>query len=162
RHLHRSHRVAQHWPTQRRCHRGQCRDGCARLRVDRLSMARAVGRGGLNRRGGGEPAREAPGAQSLGRTNPLAVGRVGWCACLARITGLLIADRFRLEGRTKAAFDAIPMSVLTAVIAPTLLTSGAAESIAGVVTVLAAFRLPLLATVAVGVATVVVLRLAFS
>jgi uncharacterized membrane protein len=46
------------------------------------------------------------------------------------------------------------------VFAPTLLTSGLAESFAGVVTILAAFRLPLLGTVVVGVTAVVLLRLA--
>jgi uncharacterized membrane protein len=51
------------------------------------------------------------------------------------------------------------VAVLTAVIAPTLLTTGVAESLAGIVTVLAAVRLPLLGTVAVGVTTVVLLRL---
>ncbi len=47
--------------------------------------------------------------------------------------------------------------MLTAVIAPALVT-GPAEAIAGIVTVVAAFRLPLIATVAIGVATVSLLR----
>ena len=70
------------------------------------------------------------------------------------------SGRVRLAGRARAAFDAIPVSVLIAVIAPTLLTSSAAESLAGGVTILAAMRLPLLGTVAVGIAAVVLLRLA--
>jgi len=97
----------------------------------------------------------------LAGTTLLAIVLMGLVTYLTRIAGLFIAERFRLEGRAKAAFDAIPVSVLTAVIAPTLLTSTVAESLAGVVTILAAFRLPLLGTVIVGVAAVVVLRLAF-
>lgn len=75
-----------------------------------------------------------------------------------RIAGLLFADRLVLAGRTKAAFDAIPPAVLTAVIAPAALATGWPETLATLVAALAATRLPLLGTVAVGVATVVVLR----
>jgi uncharacterized membrane protein len=77
---------------------------------------------------------------------------------VTRIAGLFVADRLVLTGRAKAAFDAIPPAVLVAVIAPTALTTGWAEAIAAAVTAVAAFRLPLLATVAVGVVSVVVLR----
>jgi uncharacterized membrane protein len=76
-----------------------------------------------------------------------------------RIAGIFVADRLVLTGRAKAAFDAIPPAVLVAVIAPTALTTGWAETIAAAITVLAATRLPLLATIAVGVAAVVVLRM---
>jgi uncharacterized membrane protein len=76
-----------------------------------------------------------------------------------RIAGIFVADRLVLTGRAKAAFDAIPPAVLVAVIAPTALTTGWAETIAAGVTVLAATRLPLLATIAVGVVAVVLLRL---
>jgi uncharacterized membrane protein len=78
---------------------------------------------------------------------------------LTRVAGLFVADRLTLTGRAKAAFDAIPPAVLVAVIAPTALATGLAETLAAAVTALAATRLPLLATVAVGVATVVALRL---
>ncbi len=76
-----------------------------------------------------------------------------------RIAGLFVADRLVLTGRAKAAFDAIPPAVLVAVIAPTALTTGWAETIAAAITMLAATRLPLLATIAAGVAAVVALRL---
>ena len=79
-----------------------------------------------------------------------------------RIAGLFVADRLVLTGRAKAAFDAIPPAVLVAVIAPTALTTGPAETAAAAVTVLAATRLPLLATVAVGVAAIVLLRMAMA
>ncbi|MCW5748754.1 MAG: AzlD domain-containing protein [Alphaproteobacteria bacterium] len=77
-----------------------------------------------------------------------------------RIAGFLLADRLVLRGRAKAAFDAIPPAVLVAVIAPTALATGWQETLAAAVTILAALRLPLLATVAVGVLAVVALRAA--
>ncbi len=75
-----------------------------------------------------------------------------------RVAGLVFADRLALSGRAKAAFDAIPPAVLIAVIAPTALATGWPETLAAVVTAIAALRLPLLATIAVGVAAVVALR----
>jgi uncharacterized membrane protein len=77
---------------------------------------------------------------------------------LTRIAGIFVADRLRLKGRVKAAFDAIPPAVLVAVIAPTMLATGWPETVAALVTAFAATRLPLLATIAVGVITVVALR----
>jgi uncharacterized membrane protein len=88
----------------------------------------------------------------------LAIALMGLATYLTRIAGLFIAGRLRLQGRAKAAFDAIPVSVLTAVIAPTLLTSSLAESLAGLMTILAVFRLSLLGTGALGFAVVVLLR----
>lgn len=79
-----------------------------------------------------------------------------------RIAGLFVAERLSLTGRAKAAFDAIPPAVLVAVIAPTALTTGPAETIAAAITAVAALRLPLLGTVAVGVVAVVLLRLALA
>jgi uncharacterized membrane protein len=76
-----------------------------------------------------------------------------------RVAGLFVADRLVLTGRAKAAFDAIPPAVLVAVIAPTALTTGWAETIAAAITALAATRLPLLGAIAVGVAAVVLLRM---
>jgi uncharacterized membrane protein len=76
-----------------------------------------------------------------------------------RVAGLLVADRLVLTGRAKAAFDAIPPAVLVAVIAPTALATGVAETVAAAITAVAATRLPLLATIAVGVVAVVLLRM---
>ena len=75
-----------------------------------------------------------------------------------RVAGLLVAERLALSGRAKAAFDAIPPAVLVAVIAPSALATGWPETLAAALTTLAALRLPLLATVAVGVGAVVALR----
>lgn len=76
-----------------------------------------------------------------------------------RFTGLMVGGRLQPTGRMKAAIDAIPPAVLTAVIAPTLLATGWPESIAGALTILAAMRLPLIGVIGVGVVSVVVLRM---
>lgn len=76
-----------------------------------------------------------------------------------RVAGFALARRLDLSARGRAAFDAIPAAVLTAVIAPTAVATGPAETAAAAVTALAALRLPLLATVAVGAASVVAFRM---
>lgn len=75
-----------------------------------------------------------------------------------RIAGLALAGRLDLSPRAQAAFDAIPPAVLIAVIAPSALATGWAETGAAIVAGIAATRLPLLAVVAVGVVAVVGLR----
>ena len=75
-----------------------------------------------------------------------------------RIAGLALAGRLALSAREQAAFDAIPPAVLIAVIAPSALATGWAETAAAAVAAVAATRLPLLGVVAVGVAAVVGLR----
>lgn len=75
-----------------------------------------------------------------------------------RIAGLFFADRLILSGRAQAAFEAIPAAVLIAVIAPMMLATGPAETIATLATAVAATRMPLIGTIVVGVAAVVVLR----
>jgi len=95
---------------------------------------------------------------SLDMTTLLAIAAMAVVTYFTRIAGLFVADRLVLTGRAKAAFDAIPPAVLVSVIAPTALTTGWAEAIAAAITAVVAFRLPLLATIAVGVVSVVVLR----
>ncbi len=75
-----------------------------------------------------------------------------------RVAGLALAGRLNLSPRAQAAFDAIPPAVLVAVIAPSALATGWAETAAAAITVLAATRLPLLGVVAVGVLAVVGFR----
>jgi uncharacterized membrane protein len=77
---------------------------------------------------------------------------------LTRIAGIFVAGRLALRGRAKAAFDAIPPAVLVAVIAPMALATGWRETLAVLLTAIAATRLPLLATIATGVLAVVALR----
>jgi uncharacterized membrane protein len=82
------------------------------------------------------------------------------CAVYAtRLAGYWLLQGRSLEGRWKAAFDAVPPAILVAVIAPALFLNGKAEMIAGALTAIAALlRLPLLVVIAVGVASVAVLR----
>jgi uncharacterized membrane protein len=75
-----------------------------------------------------------------------------------RIGGLFLAGRLELSDRAQSAFDAIPAAVLTAIIAPAVLATGLAETLAALATVIAATRLPLIGTIAVGVAAIVLLR----
>jgi len=77
---------------------------------------------------------------------------------LTRISGYLVMRERHLGPRMTAALNAVPPAVLTAIIAPAVLSAGAAEAIAGALTAIAAFRLPLLLAVFVGVASLVVLR----
>ena len=86
----------------------------------------------------------------------LGMAGVTW---LTRMTGYALARRIAITGRAKAALEAMPPAILTAIIAPMALSEGIPEAVAAAVTVLAALRLPTLVAVAVGVATVVLLRL---
>ncbi|MET0529043.1 MAG: AzlD domain-containing protein [Microvirga sp.] len=95
---------------------------------------------------------------SLDMTTLLAIIAMAVVTYFTRVAGLFVADRLVLTGRAKAAFDAIPPAVLVSVIAPTALTTGWAEALAAAITAFVAFRLPLLATIAVGVVSVVMLR----
>ena len=99
---------------------------------------------------------------SLDPTTLAAILAMAVVTYATRVAGPLVAalsaDRFGLAGRAKAAFDAIPPAVLVSVIAPTALATGWPETAAALITVLAATRLPLLATIAVGVAAAVALR----
>lgn len=79
---------------------------------------------------------------------------------LTRVLGLLLVRFVDLGGRTRAALDALPPAILMAVIAPTALATGPAETAAAAITALAALRLPLIVAVVAGVASVVALRYA--
>ncbi|WP_181702533.1 AzlD family protein [Chthonobacter albigriseus] len=94
---------------------------------------------------------------SIDPINLLAIVAMGVATYLTRISGLFLADRLPRTGRIRVALDALPPAVLTAVVAPAVL-AGPAEAIAGLITVLAAFRLPLIAVVAIGVGSVAALR----
>jgi uncharacterized membrane protein len=76
-----------------------------------------------------------------------------------RVAGLWLVRFVPLTGRGAAAIEAVPAAVLMSVIAPMVFMTGPAETIAAGLTLLAAFRLPLMAAVLVGVGSVVVLRL---
>jgi uncharacterized membrane protein len=77
-----------------------------------------------------------------------------------RLSGFVLLSGFSPRGRLKAALDALPPAILMAVIAPTVFITGPAETIAAGVTAIAAYkRVPLAATIVVGVVSVVVLRI---
>jgi len=89
----------------------------------------------------------------------LAILAMAAATILTRVSGIFLVRYLAIGEETREALDAIPPAVLMAVIAPTALATGWAETIACLVTALVAFRLPLLLSVAIGVATVVVLRM---
>jgi uncharacterized membrane protein len=95
----------------------------------------------------------------LDPTTLLAILLMGAATYLTRIAGLALPANMTLSPRMRAAFEAIPLAVLVAVIAPTALATGWRESVATLVAILAATRLPLLGVVAAGVAAIVVLRM---
>lgn len=84
---------------------------------------------------------------------------MGIVTYITRIGGDLLMRNRTLGPRMTAALNAVPPAVLTAVIAPSVLSAGPAEALAGVVTLIAAFRLPLLVTIVIGVGSLVLLRL---
>ncbi len=77
----------------------------------------------------------------------------------ARAGGYWLVRRFSFGPRFKAALEAVPMAVLTAIIAPTVLATGPAETLAAMVTLVIAWRLPALAAIVGGVGAVVLLRM---
>jgi uncharacterized membrane protein len=80
-----------------------------------------------------------------------------------RVAGFAFMRFMNVKGRIKAALDAVPAAILMAVIAPTILTTGPAETGAAIIAAVAAIlRLPLIAVVVIGVASVVVLRMMIS
>jgi uncharacterized membrane protein len=76
-----------------------------------------------------------------------------------RLGGMLLGGYLPKTGRVRRALDAVPAAVLTAVIAPAVI-AGRAEMIAAALTLLTAFRLPLVVAVLVGIASVAILRAA--
>ena len=92
-------------------------------------------------------------------TTLLAIIGMGLATYSTRLSGLLLMRGVVVQGRLKTALDAVPPAVLVAVITPTIFMTGKAETLAAVVTALTAFfRLPLLAVIFIGVASVVGFR----
>ena len=80
-----------------------------------------------------------------------------------RIAGYWLLRGRRVEGRIKAALDAVPPAILMAVIAPTVFLQGFAEMMAGALTLVAALmRVPLLVSILIGMASVVGFRMVLS
>ena len=88
----------------------------------------------------------------------LAILAMAVATALTRVSGIFLVRYLTIGEQARQALDAIPPAVLMAVIAPTALATGFAETIACAITAIAALRLPLLVCVAIGVASVVALR----
>ncbi|WP_104665832.1 AzlD family protein [Ensifer adhaerens] len=89
----------------------------------------------------------------------LAIVAMAVATIATRIGGLVLIRYVTIGENQKRALEAIPPAVLMAVIAPTAFVTGPAETIAAAATAVAAMRLPLLASVAIGVVSVALLRL---
>lgn len=90
-----------------------------------------------------------------------AVAIIGMSAAtyLTRISGLLLFSGVEVKGRMKAALDAVPVSVMMAVITPMILMTGRAESLSAIIVAVAAyFRAPLVLNILLGMGSVVLLR----
>ncbi|OAP40595.1 hypothetical protein AU381_01400 [Sinorhizobium glycinis] len=88
----------------------------------------------------------------------LAIVAMAAATMLTRVAGIVVIRFVTIGSQQKRALEAIPPAVLMAVIAPTALVTGPAETLATVATALAAMRLPLLPAVAIGVFVVAVAR----
>ena len=95
---------------------------------------------------------------SLDVSTLTAIVAMAVATALTRLSGVFLLRYLTIGEQTRQALDAIPPAVLMAVIAPTAFATGWAETIACAITALVATRLPLLASVAIGVASVVALR----
>jgi uncharacterized membrane protein len=90
----------------------------------------------------------------------LAIFGMALATYATRLSGLYLLRGVDVSGRVKTALDALPPAILMAVIAPTILTTGLAETVAAALTAGAAIlRLPLVVVILTGVVSVVVLRL---
>lgn len=91
----------------------------------------------------------------------LAILLMACATYLTRLLGVFLAPRIVLTGATKAALDAVPPAILMAIIAPTVLATGIAETLAAVITLIVARRMPLPVAIISGVISVVLLRQVF-
>lgn len=88
----------------------------------------------------------------------LAIVAMGLATYVTRLAGMLMASHLELVGRTKAVVEAIPGCTLISVIAPLVFLNGPADMMAGVITALAAWRLPMVAVLSIGVVAAGLLR----
>ncbi|MDJ0931172.1 AzlD domain-containing protein [Breoghania sp.] len=87
---------------------------------------------------------------------------MGVATYATRLAGLTLVRHIPSIDRFKAALEAVPPAVLMTVIAPMALATGWAETLAAAITAIAATRLPLFVVVAIGVLSVVGLRMVLS
>jgi uncharacterized membrane protein len=90
----------------------------------------------------------------------LAIAGMALATYATRIGGFALMRFMEVKGRMKAALDAMPAAILMSVIAPTVIGTGVAETLAAVITAAAAIlRLPMIVTIVIGIASVVALRM---
>ncbi|WP_310619105.1 AzlD family protein [Flexibacterium corallicola] len=77
---------------------------------------------------------------------------------VTRIGGIVLVRFFTLSGRIEAALQAVPPAILMAIIAPKAFATGPEETVATILTALAAMKLPLLPSIGVGVASLAIMR----
>ena len=88
----------------------------------------------------------------------LTVLGMGAVTYATRIGGYALLRQFPVRGRVKAGLEAVPIAILTAIIAPAALAAGPADALAAVITVLLALRSPVLVSMVGGVGAAVLLR----
>jgi uncharacterized membrane protein len=95
----------------------------------------------------------------MGNEIYLAIFGMAIATYATRLAGYWLLQGRVISGRMKAALEAVPPAILTAVIAPAVFLEGPAGMIGGAVTLLVAMlRAPLLVTIAAGVGTVAFIR----
>lgn len=80
-----------------------------------------------------------------------AIAAMALATVATRLAGLFVPAGFARHGRLKAAFQAMPIAVLAAIVAPTVLATGWPETLASLLVILAAWRLPLIAVIVTGI-----------
>jgi uncharacterized membrane protein len=75
-----------------------------------------------------------------------------------RVIGYWMMAKVQISGRLAGALDAVPGAILIAIVTPAAFSAGPAEAIAAIVTVVLAWRFPMLIAIAGGVVCVVLLR----
>lgn len=95
---------------------------------------------------------------ALDAGNLLLIALVTAVTLAIRMGGALIMAHISLGPSARAAFEAMPVAVMTAVLAPAALTQGLPEALAATVAVLVGLRAPMYATILTGMISVVVFR----
>ncbi|MFA5121323.1 AzlD domain-containing protein [Zavarzinia sp.] len=91
----------------------------------------------------------------------LAILAMAAATVACRLAGLVLPARLATTGRLGRAFEAMPVAILSAIVAPLLLTHGPADALAGLVVVGASLRLPLTAVILLGIAAAAGFRALF-
>ena len=87
-----------------------------------------------------------------------AIAAMSLATIATRFAGLIVPPGFARRGGLGAAFEAMPVAVLAAIIAPTVLATGWPETAAALITLIVAWRSPLIAVVIAGVVSAAGLR----